>query len=270
MTVTYPWRAHATADTVPWFQRPFVIYDVETSGVKRDKDRIVSATVAYSEPGFETKILEWLINPGVELAPEVVDIHGITNEELREHGQDPAEAIGEITDTLDEMLQPGIPLVIFNAPFDLSMSDREQRRYGVRPLIERKPDLPVLCPLTIDKAVNKWVKGKGMRKLTPTAARYGFELKDAHNATNDVIATIAVARGLPFEQPGDDATVRRNRQRLADMTLEQLQTYQRQWYHTQKIGLADYFARAGDPEAAASCRAEAPFFPLVPVGSLVD
>jgi DNA polymerase-3 subunit epsilon len=270
MTVTYPWRAQANAPTVPWFQRPFAVFDVETSGVRRDEDRIVSATVAYNEPGFETVVREWLINPGVELAPEVVEIHGLTNERLREEGQDAAEAIAEITDTLDAMLQPGIPLVIYNAPFDLSMSDREQRRHGVTPLIERKPGLPVICPLTIDKAVNKWVKGKGMRKLTPTAARYGYELKDAHDATNDVLATIAVARSLPFEQPGDDHTVRRNRDMLARMSLEQLQTNQAHWYYVQKTGLADYFTRAGEPEAAASCRAEAPFFPMVPVGQLVD
>ena len=270
MTVTYPWRPHANAPSVPWFQRPFALFDVETSGVRRDEDRIVSATVAYSEPGHETVVHEWLINPGVELAPEAVEIHGLTNEHLRENGQDPAAAIGEITDMLDAMLQPGIPLVVFNAPFDITMTDREQRRHGITPLIDRKPGFPVICPLTIDKAVNKYVKGRGMRKLTPTAARYGFELKDAHDATNDVLATLAVARSLPFEQPGDDHTVRRNRQHLAAMSLEQLQANQRHWYYTQKTGLADYFAREGDHEAAKSCRAEAPFFPFVPVGELVD
>lgn len=259
--------------STPWYQRPFVIYDIETGGVKRDVDRIVTATVGYLKPGHEPVIHEWVINPGVEIAQEAIDVHGYTNERLAEEGQEPAAAIAAITDTLEFYLGmntvEATPLVIYNAPFDISMSDREQRRYGIVPLVERIA-LSVICPMTIDKALNPFVKGKGMRRLTPTAARYGIELKAAHNATADATATGELARQLVIDQPGDNWKIKDRRAALREASLEKLQGWQCRWYREQKESLANYFAGQKNVEAAESCRAEAPFFPYVPVGQLVD
>lgn len=261
---------------LPWYDRPMVGFDLETTGVRREHDRVVTATLTYDSPGTGEFVREWLINPGIEIPAEATAVNGITNEMLTEQGQDAAEAIADITAMMIAMLQPGIPLVAFNATFDVSIMDREQRRYGLPTIFAdgikggRTPF--VLCPFTIDKAINPFVKGKGMRKLTPTAARYGVELKNAHQATADVRAALDVTRRLHLPQVADQssrdvAKIRHRREILATAGEEELRAWQPAWFREQKLGLATYFAGQRNPQAAAECRAEAPHFPLFPVGA---
>jgi DNA polymerase-3 subunit epsilon len=251
-------------------------FDLETTGVRREHDRVVTATLTYDDPEAGEFVREWLINPGIEIPAEATAVNGITNEMLTEQGQDAAEAIADITAMMIAMLQPGIPLVAYNAMFDVSIIDREQRRYGLPTIfadgIKGGPTPFVLCPMTIDKAVNPYVKGRGMRKLTPTAARYGVELKDAHQATADVRAALDVARRLHLPQPCDQddrdpEQIARRRGILAKASEEDLRSWQRAWHQDQKLGLAKYFAGQRNRQAAMECRAEAPHFPLFPVGA---
>jgi DNA polymerase III subunit epsilon len=244
---------------LPWYDRPMVGFDVETTGVRREHDRVVTATLTYDSPGTSAFVREWLINPGIEIPAEATEVNGITNEMLAEQGQDAAEAIAA-----------------YNAMFDVSIMDREQRRHGLPTIfadgIKGGPTPFVLCPMTIDKAVNPYVKGRGMRKLTPTAARYGVELKDAHQATADVRAALDVARRLHLPQPADQddrfpEQITRRRTILADASEEDLRGWQVAWHRDQKLGLAKYFAGQRNRQAALECRAEAPYFPLFPVGA---
>lgn len=273
-TATFP-RSPEAAQR-PWYARPMVGFDLETTGVRREHDRVVTATLTYDDPETGEFVREWLINPGIEIPPEATAVNGITNEMLTEQGQDAAEAIGEITTLMIAMLQPGIPLVAYNALFDVSIIDREQRRYGLPTIfadgIQGGPPPFVLCPMTIDKAVNPFVKGRGMRKLTPTAARYGVELKDAHQATADVRAALDVARRLHLPQPADQrdrdpGQIARRRAILADASEEDLRSWQKAWHQDQKLGLAKYFTGQRNRQAAMECQAEAPYFPLFPVGA---
>ena len=61
----------------------------------------------------------------------------------------------------------GIPVVVYNAPYDLSLLDRECRRNGLEPI---DAPGPVIDPLVIDKAVDSYRKGK--RTLEVAAAHY--------------------------------------------------------------------------------------------------
>lgn len=264
----------------PWHERDYVLLDLETSGVNRDKDRVVTATVGVMPFDGEPVITEWIADPGIEIPKEASDIHGYTTERVRTEGRPAADVIAEISNVLTaELLKDPEPrpLVIYNAPFDISMFIREERRHGIPSFLDAVTDafgaLFVICPLTIDKALNPFVKGKGMRKLEPTAARYGVELKNAHDATADATATGMVARRLVIPQDTDidgrtgriDDQIRQRRAILKKATVEELTVWQKAWYAQQKHGLADYFQRGGNSEAAASCRAEAPFFPYAPI-----
>ena len=71
----------------------------------------------------------------------------------------------------EALLAVGIPLVVYNAPYDLSLLDRECRRHRVEPLGYPHP---VIDPLVIDKAVDRYRKGK--RTLVAAAERYGVDL----------------------------------------------------------------------------------------------
>lgn len=55
------------------------IFDIETTGLDREKDRIVEIALEYITPKRTLK-KRWIINPERDIPKEVSEIHGITNE----------------------------------------------------------------------------------------------------------------------------------------------------------------------------------------------
>jgi DNA polymerase-3 subunit epsilon len=117
-----------------------------------------------------------------------------------------------------------IPIVIFNAPFDSTMSLAEFNRYRI--LMKYTPEelfSRVIDPLVIDKACDKYRKGS--RKLTDTAALYGYDLTNAHNSTADVEATLYITRQLgKFFKPEMDIYTLQEFQK--DAKMEQSTSFQ--------------------------------------------
>lgn len=253
--------------------------DFETTGVDVETDRIVTGAVVRDVPASHEQPVSreawtWLADPGIEIPQGAADVHGITTEHAREHGRPAAEVLLEIRDRLvAELRAPAFsgqwrPLVIYNAPYDLSIFDRECRRHGIQTLhsvaqVEGWEVVPV-DPLVIDKARNKYVKGKGQRQLTPTCRRYGIELADAHDALADVTASIELARAIMRKEP-----------RLAAASAEQLLGWQRKWHSEQARDFARYLDRiaggkSGEERAeleakAAGVRLEVGRWPLRPL-----
>lgn len=238
--------------------------DFETTGVDVETDRIVTGAIVRDVPESHEQpasreTWQWLINPGIEIPEEAINVHGITTEYARQFGRPVAEVLREILDQLVTELRTPMrsgqwrPLVIYNAPYDLTIFDRECRRHGLPTLhdiaeAEGWQVVPI-DPLVIDKARNKYVKGKGQRQLTPTCRRYGIELADAHDALADVTASIALARAIMRREP-----------RLAGATAEQLLTWQRKWHAEQAEGFAKFLLglRGGKaPEEVAELEAKA-------------
>lgn len=183
----------------PWAEREVIAFDTETSGVDVESDRIVSAVIAHIRPGEPPVVHKWLINPGVEIPAAVVDIHGLTNEHVREHGREPAGALAEIRAVLAELWTPEVPLIGHNPPFDLSIVDREFARH-LGGAVEIHG--PVIDTLTIDRHVWQYLRGKGMRKLQPACERYGVPFTGAHDAEEDALASARLAWAISRRYPG--------------------------------------------------------------------
>ncbi|MCC5916982.1 MAG: 3'-5' exonuclease [Cryomorphaceae bacterium] len=64
--------------------RPLVIFDLETTGVQVTKDRIVEMGAIKVHPDGKEEAKRWLINPGMVIPDEVIKIHGITNEMVKD------------------------------------------------------------------------------------------------------------------------------------------------------------------------------------------
>ena len=62
--------------------RPIVFFDLETTGVQIAKDRIVEISILKVFPNGKKEVRTWLVNPTIPISQEVIDIHGITNEEV--------------------------------------------------------------------------------------------------------------------------------------------------------------------------------------------
>jgi DNA polymerase III epsilon subunit-like protein/8-oxo-dGTP pyrophosphatase MutT (NUDIX family) len=201
------------------------VFDLETTGVDTDTSRIVSACIAILEPdGSLHAQFTWLADPGIEIPEGAAAVHGITTERAREDGRTAETVIGEITATIRTLTALGIPLVVYNAPYDLSLLDRECRRNRIEPLGYPSP---VIDPLVIDKAVDRYRKGK--RTLVAAAERYGVSLDDAHDAAADAIAAGRVAQALARTFPDE-----------VDVPFADLHGRQQIWYAEQAASFQQY------------------------------
>ncbi|MEU0085354.1 exonuclease domain-containing protein [Streptomyces sp. NPDC054802] len=223
-----------------WFDGPLAAFDTETTGVDVEEDRIVSAAVVVQDsPGGRPRIRRWLVNPGVPVPPGAVEVHGLTEDHLQRNGRWPAPVMEEIARALAEQCAAARPLVVMNAPFDLTLLDRELRRHRASSLsryLDRSP-LCVLDPRVLDKHLDRYRKGR--RTLTDLCAHYEVVLDGAHDAAADALAALEVVR----------AVGRRFNARLERLSPAELHTLQAVWHAAQARGLQAWFARSGAPEA---------------------
>lgn len=216
----------------PWQAMPRAAFDLETTGRDPRTARIVTASVVIVNG--RDKLLqqhEWLVNPGIEIPEEAAAVHGITTQMARAEGQDSATAIAEIAELLGNLFLT-MPVMAFNAPYDFTVLEAESRRVGV-PSISPSP---VIDPLVLDRAVDKYRRGK--RTLTAMCEHYGVSLVNAHTSAADALATIGVA----------DAIARRYAAQI-QVDLEQLHAQQVGWQRSWAENFQD-FLRRKDPSAS--------------------
>jgi DNA polymerase-3 subunit epsilon len=128
-------------------------------------------------------------------------VHGINTEMVKEKGMDTEYAIRGIMKTLGYLKKeyPKSPLICVNAPYDVTITDRELRRYtGFNLSVDRLPF--IIDTLTCDRKLDPYRPGR--RTLTATSAAYGVTVSGAHQAKNDVIASIALIRAMAKKFPG--------------------------------------------------------------------
>lgn len=233
--------------TRTWADSPMSPFDVESTGTDVETDRIVTATV-MTIVGSTPRVRSWLIDPGIDIPAEATAVHGITTEHARAHGTPAPEAIAQIRQALVDELYAGRPLVIFNAPFDTTMLDRECRRYGIEPLGAARVPMRIIDPLVIDREVDKYRKGS--RKLVDVAAHYGITLseEDAHTSAGDCLATGRVAWCLGKRTPA------------GRMDIDQLQTYQREAHSRWAANFEAFKRKQGENVSIPR------FWPTVPFG----
>jgi DNA polymerase-3 subunit epsilon len=223
-----------------WFEGPLAAFDTETTGVDVEHDRIVSAALVVQDGAdTEPRFLRWLVDPGVPVPDAARAVHGLTDAHLREYGAAPGPAVESMARALAHEAEPGTPLVVMNAPFDLTLLDRELRRHrglGLFGYLERTA-LCVLDPRVLDKYADRYRKGR--RTLGDLCAHYGVPLTDAHDAAADALASLRLVRamGRRYAQSG-----------IGAMPPAELHVRQALWHAAQARGLEAWFARNGSPE----------------------
>ncbi|MGW7432609.1 exonuclease domain-containing protein [Streptomyces sp. NPDC054861] len=222
-----------------WYEGPLAAFDTETTGVDVEEDRIVSAALVVQDmAGGRPRVTRWLVNPGVPVPEAATEVHGLTDIHLQRNGRWPAPVMEELGRALAEQCAAGRPLVVMNAPFDLTILDRELRRHRASSLGRYLQNTPlcVLDPRVLDRHLDRYRKGR--RTLTDLCELYGVELEGAHDAAADATAAMDVVR----------AVARRFASRLERLSPAELHTLQAVWHAAQARGLQAWFARNGTPE----------------------
>lgn len=223
-----------------WYEGPLAAFDTETTGVDVERDRIVSAAlVVQDSAGGRARVTSWLVNPGIPVPAEATAVHGLTEEHLQRNGRWPAPVMEEIGRALAEQCAAGRPLVVMNAPFDLTLLDRELRRHRASSLAHYMENVPmcVLDPRVLDKHLDRYRKGR--RTLTDLCAHYGVALEGAHDAAADATAALEVVRAVGRHFAG----------RMERLAPAELHTLQAVWHAAQARGLQAWFARNGSEES---------------------
>jgi DNA polymerase III epsilon subunit-like protein len=233
-----------------WWQGTFCGFDLETTGVDVEADRIVTSCVVACGGGIETDSRTWLADPGVEIPEEAAKVHGISTEQARAEGRPAAEVVAEIVEALAEAAVAEVPIVAMNAAFDLTILDREAMRHDVKPLFARTDAIPmVIDPRVLDKQVDRYRRGG--RTLTDLCRHYSVPLDGAHAADADAIAACRVAWRIG-----------QLHRKVGALTLEDLHEAQVAWAREQAESLADYFRRTPGKESwADGVRTEWPLIP---------
>ena len=155
----------------------FTAVDVETSALHMSSRVVEVGAVKFDAAGRNTEF-QSLVNPCEPISGGATEIHGITDEMVKNSPRSPevlSRLVGFIGDSV---------FVAHNAVFDAHMIGNELVRMGAE-----LPENPVLCTVSMAR---RRIKGPPNYRLQSLASFLGIELINAHNALPDARAAMHV------------------------------------------------------------------------------
>ena len=163
-------------------KKAIVFFDIESTGLNVIRDRIVQIALIKFSPGKdEPEELEMLINPGIPISKEAMEVHGITAQDVANK-----PTFHQVAPKLEQFIGDS-DLAGYNSNrFDIPMLMEEFARVGI--------DLDISNRNTIDV---QRIFYKMEPRTLKAALRYFCqkELEGAHDALADVRATVDVLAG---------------------------------------------------------------------------
>ncbi|MEV0786431.1 3'-5' exonuclease [Streptomyces sp. NPDC050423] len=224
-----------------WHRHALVGFDLETTGTEPLEARIVTAAVVAVDggDGEPADRHTWLADPGIRIPAQASAIHGISSERAAAEGRPAREVADEIADTLTGYWRRDVPVVAYNAAFDLTLLTAELHRHGLPSLSERLGGAgigPVIDPYTIDRAVDRYRKGK--RNLEAVCVEYGVVHGGAHDAGADALAAVRVAYAIAARHGS-----------VAALSAAELHERQITWYAEWAADFQKFLRRKGEADA---------------------
>ncbi|MDY6050048.1 MAG: 3'-5' exonuclease [Corynebacterium sp.] len=199
-------------------------FDVETTSVDPTRAHIVTSALVRIE-GSHVDARELLANPGVPIEEKAIEVHGITNEYAQANGQPHAEVVAETVRTIRQAWAEGFTLIVFNAPFDLTILAAHDPTFTVDGL--------VVDPYLIDRALDRYRKGH--RRLSDVSAHYSIGLEHAHEATSDALAAARIGWMQAQKWPEE----------LTACSGEELMEKQAVWFYELAANRQEYLRKQG-------------------------
>lgn len=141
------------------FDRPLFVYDLETTGTDRQTSRIVSFSCELRDPyGELVHRKHQLINPGVPIPKEASDVHGITDEMVKDKPR-----FGDLSKAIAAFFDGVIIVGYNNRRFDDVILQRQFKECGIDLDLSGLPCLDVyalfntLIPRTLEGAVKHFL-----------------------------------------------------------------------------------------------------------------
>jgi len=160
--------------------RPICFFDLETTGIEVAKDRIVEISILKVFPNGNKESKTWLVNPEMVIPPNVIAVHGITNEKVANE-----PTFKELASQIYAMIKDS-DLAGFNSDrFDIPLLAEELLRAGV--------DFDMKSRVSVD--VQTIFHKMEERTLSAALKFYcGKSLDNAHSAAADTMATYEILK----------------------------------------------------------------------------
>ena len=173
-----------------------MLFDTETTGLIYHRDEIIefAAVVVEKQDGQIVVTEEYdeliALSPGGFVPPKIVELTGISNEDLKEKGIPKTQVCGDIA----RMVAGNTLLLAYNAHFDLSFLYYLLLRNGDPAILKGKDKLDLL---TVYKDRHSYP-----HKLCNAIEVYGLSGKvvNSHRAVDDVLATVEVMKEMETEK----------------------------------------------------------------------
>jgi DNA polymerase III subunit epsilon len=158
--------------------KPICFFDLETTGVNVSSDRIVEISILKIFPNGNKESKTWLVNPGVPIPLEASNIHGITNEIVK-------------NEPLFKMIASDIKSMINNCDLAGFNSNKFDIPLLAEELLRSEIDFSLDNVATID--VQNIFHKMEQRTLSAAYQFYcGKSLDNAHSSKADTLATYEV------------------------------------------------------------------------------
>ena len=158
--------------------KPICFFDLETTGINISLDRIVEISILKVFPSGNKESKTWLVNPGIPIPLEVSNIHGITNDTVKNK-----PSFKSIASDVKSMLQ-NCDLAGFNSnKFDIPLLAEELLRSDIDFSLEN------ISTVDVQNIFHKMEQ----RTLSAAYKFYcGKSLENAHSSKADTLATFEV------------------------------------------------------------------------------
>jgi len=174
-------------------KKPLAVIDLETTGINLSTDRIVEIAIVRLSVTGERKVKRKLINPEIAIPPGSTDVHGISNEMVKD-----APTFKQVANEIKQFLE-NCDLSGYNSNrFDIPMLAEEFLRAGM------EFDFADRRLLDVQKIFH-------MMEQRTLGAAYKFycnkTLVEAHSAEADATATLEVLEAQVSRYPQLGTTV---------------------------------------------------------------
>lgn len=176
----------------------FIVLDTETTGLDKN-DEIIEISI-ISHDG--TVLLDTLIKPLKKIPQAAINIHGITNEDVKN-----APRWRDIHNIFSELVL-GKTVVIYNRNFDTRLIKQTCKKYALQ-----APSFQSKCAMLLyaryNGTINKYTGDYRWHKLTDATSHFGMTIQSSHRALEDARLTLylmlCMAEAYPQKSITDNA-----------------------------------------------------------------
>ena len=175
-----------------WNEAPIIALDTETSGQYPLESELCEFAALKYINGAVVDSYQTLIKPSKKMNQEVIDIHHITNEMVKD-----APAVQQVIKQIHDFVDGGI-IIGHHSPFDLGFLTIEFEKNSLR-----LPKNPALCSSLLARNL---IQGVANHRLQTLVKHFKIESETAHRAYADAKACYDVAAHC-FRKVGASATI---------------------------------------------------------------